>query len=80
MDIQAIPATCVDKADTCVANRHWPLLAQSGQPRKRAGRGLQIGQPALGGKADKLGIRSHAGLGLYEIVIILDGLHAEIEI
>jgi putative effector of murein hydrolase len=48
--------------------------------RKRAGRGLQIGQSALSGKADKLGIRSYAGLGLYEIVIILDGLHAEIEI
>jgi hypothetical protein len=43
-------------------------------------RGLQIGQPALCGKADKLGIRLHAGLGLDEIVIILHGLDAEIEI
>lgn len=47
---------------------------------KRAGRGLQIGQPAFSGKPDELGIRSHAGLGLDEIVIILNSLHAEIEI
>jgi hypothetical protein len=46
---------------------------------KRAGRGLQIGQPAFSGKPDELGIRSHAGLGLDEIVIILNSLHAEIE-
>ena len=41
---------------------------------------LQIGQPAFSGKPDKLGIRSRAGLGLYEIVIVLNSLHAEIEI
>jgi hypothetical protein len=42
--------------------------------------GLQIGQPAFSSKPEELGVRSHAGLGLYEIVIILDSLHAEIEI
>jgi hypothetical protein len=56
------------------------LAAQSGGSKKRGGRGLQIGQPAFSGKPDELGIRSHAGLGLYEIVIILNSLHAEIEI
>ena len=57
----------------------WPLLAQSGQsinvPRE-----LQIGQSALSGEAHKLGICLHAGLGLDEIVIVLDRLHAEIEV
>jgi hypothetical protein len=52
----------------------------SDRSRKRAGRALQIGQPALSGEPHKLGIRSHAGLGPDEIVIILDGLHAEIEV
>lgn len=41
--------------------------------------GLQIGQSALSGETDQLGIRSHAGLRLDEIVIILHGLHAEVE-
>jgi hypothetical protein len=41
---------------------------------------LQVSQSALGGKADQLGVGSHPGLGLDEIVIILDCLDAEIEI
>lgn len=61
--------------------RERPVLAaQSGQSKKRAGRGLQIGRPAFSGKPDKLGVRLHARPGLYEIVIILNSLHAEIEI
>jgi len=36
--------------------------------------------PTLGGEPDKLGVRSHAGLGLYEIVVILNGLDADVEI
>jgi hypothetical protein len=55
-----------------------------GESRGASGEGkeppLQNGQPAFGGKADKLGVRSHPGLGLDEIVIVLNGLHAEIEI
>lgn len=79
----ASKSTRVASQPTMTVPRYFhsrPLLAQSEQVDKCAGRALQIGQPALSGKADKLGIRSHAGLGLYEIVIILDGLHTEIEI
>jgi hypothetical protein len=41
---------------------------------------LQSRQPAFGGKVDQLGIGPQAGLGLDEIVIVLNGLRAEIEI
>ena len=54
-------------------------LADGPQPSRRRPR-LQVGQPALDRKADKLRVGSHAGLGLDEIVIVLNGLHAEIEV
>ena len=41
---------------------------------------LEAGQPALGGESHELGVRSHAGLGLDEIVIVLNGLDADVEI
>ena len=41
---------------------------------------LQIGQSAFDREADELGIRAKAGLGLDQIVIVLDRLQAEIEI
>ena len=41
---------------------------------------LKAGQPALHGQADKLRVRSHAGLGLDQIMVVLHGLDAEIEV
>lgn len=69
-----------------LADRQQPLFparhdnAGKVDGRENASVRLQIGQPAFGGKPDELGIRSHAGLGLYEIMIVLNGLYAEIEI
>jgi hypothetical protein len=41
---------------------------------------LKARQSTLRSKSHKLGVRSHAGLGLDQIVIVLNGLDADVEI
>src|SRR6266545_5199043 len=86
-DHQALQANCfLRRALANRTGRGHPYGAARGEnpgpwpDRKPPGLRLQAGQPALDGKADKLRIGSHARLGLYEVVIVLHGLDAEIEV
>ncbi len=57
-----------------------PLLRQGEGLAGRVRKPLEMGQPAGGGEAHELGVGLQPGLGLDQIVVILDRLHAEIEV
>src|SRR5262245_6183244 len=59
-----------------ISNSEWICLFAH---RHLLGLPLEFRQPACRSQANELSIRTRARLGLDEVVIVLDGLHTEIE-